>query len=62
MVQNLTFQISGVYWGYTVRVAKNLSSVFTGSTYKGGYDLTIGTSEKVIQTFFLCVTHFYEVL
>jgi len=37
---------AGVYWGYTVRVAENLSSVFTGSTYKGGYDLTIGTSEK----------------
>lgn len=38
--------IAGVYWGYTVRVAPDLSSVFTGSPYKDGYDLTIGTSEK----------------
>ena len=38
---------SGLYWGYTVRVAKDLSTVFTGSPFKGGYDVTLGTSEKV---------------
>ncbi|XP_075971522.1 28S rRNA (uridine-N(3))-methyltransferase [Anticarsia gemmatalis] len=37
---------TGVYWGYTVRIANNLSQVFTQSPYKDGYDLTIGTSDK----------------
>jgi len=37
---------AGLYWGYTVRVADDLSSVFTESQFKGGYDLTLGTSEK----------------
>ena len=37
----------GLYWGYTVRGARDLSEVFTGSAFKEGYDLTIGTSEKV---------------
>lgn len=37
---------AGVYWGYTVRTAPDLTTVFTGSPYKEGYDLTIGTSEK----------------
>ncbi|XP_047425501.1 putative methyltransferase C9orf114 homolog isoform X2 [Mugil cephalus] len=36
----------GLYWGYTVRLASCLSSVFTESPYKDGYDLTIGTSER----------------
>ncbi|XP_037548171.1 putative methyltransferase C9orf114 homolog [Nematolebias whitei] len=36
----------GLYWGYTVRLASSLSSVFTQSPHKGGYDLTIGTSER----------------
>ncbi|XP_061589747.1 putative methyltransferase C9orf114 homolog [Cololabis saira] len=36
----------GLYWGYTVRLASCLSSVFTESPYKEGYDLTIGTSER----------------
>ncbi|CAH0605854.1 unnamed protein product [Chrysodeixis includens] len=36
---------TGVYWGYTVRIANNLSQVFTQSPYKDGYDLTIGTSD-----------------
>ncbi|CAH0407355.1 unnamed protein product [Chilo suppressalis] len=39
---------TGVYWGYTVRIANNLSQVFTQSTYKDGYDLTIGTSDRGI--------------
>ncbi|GBP65300.1 Putative methyltransferase C9orf114 [Eumeta japonica] len=37
---------TGVYWGYTVRIANNLSQVFSQCPYKDGYDLTIGTSDK----------------
>jgi len=36
----------GLYWGYTTRIASDLSQVFTGCPYKEGYDLMIGTSEK----------------
>uniref|UniRef100_A0A3Q4MGX9 28S rRNA (uridine-N(3))-methyltransferase n=2 Tax=Neolamprologus brichardi TaxID=32507 RepID=A0A3Q4MGX9_NEOBR len=36
----------GYYWGYSVRLASCLSAVFTESPFKGGYDLTIGTSER----------------
>ncbi|KAI8452351.1 putative RNA methyltransferase-domain-containing protein [Phakopsora pachyrhizi] len=39
---------SGLYWGYSVRLASSISKVFTESPYvtDGGYDLTIGTSER----------------
>lgn len=37
---------SGYYWGYSVRRAGSLSEVFTECTYDGGYDITIGTSER----------------
>ncbi len=37
---------AGYYWGYSVRPASSLSNVFTESPYEGGYDLTIGTSER----------------
>ncbi|XP_068630968.1 putative methyltransferase C9orf114 [Battus philenor] len=37
---------TGVYWGYTVRIATNLSQVFTQCPYKDGYDITIGTSDR----------------
>ncbi|KAJ6643749.1 putative methyltransferase C9orf114 like [Pseudolycoriella hygida] len=37
---------TGVYWGYTVRIAKSLSDIFLKSPYENGYDLTIGTSDK----------------
>ncbi|XP_050343918.1 putative methyltransferase C9orf114 [Nymphalis io] len=37
---------TGVYWGYTVRIANSLSQVFTLCPHKAGYDLTIGTSDK----------------
>nr|XP_032832330.1 putative methyltransferase C9orf114 homolog isoform X2 [Petromyzon marinus] len=37
---------AGIYWGYTVRLASGLGDVFTGCPFKGGYDLTIGTSER----------------
>jgi len=40
----------GLYWGYTVRVAKSLSEVLTGDGDETaeGYDLMIGTSDKGI--------------
>ncbi|XP_024025300.1 putative methyltransferase C9orf114 homolog isoform X2 [Morus notabilis] len=37
---------AGTYWGYKVRYASNLSSVFRECSYKGGYDHLIGTSER----------------
>ena len=37
---------AGYYWGYAVRAASSLSTVFTECTYDGGYDLTVGTSER----------------
>ena len=37
---------AGYYWGYTVRSASSLSTIFTESPYDGGYDVTIGTSER----------------
>ena len=37
---------TGVYWGYTVRVASSLSQIITKCPYEDGYDLTIGTSDK----------------
>lgn len=37
---------TGVYWGYTVRIAKSFSDIFTKSDYENGYDLTMGTSDK----------------
>ncbi|TAQ88558.1 hypothetical protein B7494_g3087 [Chlorociboria aeruginascens] len=36
----------GYYWGFNVRKASCLSDVFTECVYEGGYDLTIGTSER----------------
>ncbi|KAG1365443.1 hypothetical protein COCNU_12G004430 [Cocos nucifera] len=35
----------GLYWGYKVRYASNLSHVFKNCPFKGGYDHIIGTSE-----------------
>ncbi|KAF5198085.1 Spout domain-containing methyltransferase [Thalictrum thalictroides] len=35
----------GLYWGYKVRYASNISSVFRECPYTGGYDHAIGTSE-----------------
>ncbi|XP_050449584.1 putative methyltransferase C9orf114 homolog isoform X1 [Cataglyphis hispanica] len=37
---------TGIYWGYTVKLVKHLTEVLTNCQYKGGYDLTIGTSDK----------------
>ncbi|KAK3330653.1 putative RNA methyltransferase [Apodospora peruviana] len=37
---------AGYFWGFSVRRASTLSSVFTQSPYEEGYDLSIGTSER----------------
>jgi len=37
---------AGYYWGFNVRRAKGLSTVFTECGHEGGYDMTIGTSER----------------
>uniref|UniRef100_A0A1B0GGS8 Rna methyltransferase n=1 Tax=Lutzomyia longipalpis TaxID=7200 RepID=A0A1B0GGS8_LUTLO len=39
-------QETGVYWGYTVRMAESISRVFSQSPYDDGYDLIIGTSDR----------------
>ncbi|KFK26174.1 hypothetical protein AALP_AA8G212400 [Arabis alpina] len=36
---------AGMYWGYKVRYASHLSSVFKECPFQGGYDYLIGTSE-----------------
>jgi hypothetical protein len=39
----------GTYWGYTVRIASSMKAIFDECPYpseSGGYDLTIGTSER----------------
>ncbi|KRZ14917.1 Uncharacterized protein T11_5994 [Trichinella zimbabwensis] len=36
----------GYYWGYNVRLAKSLKSVFSDCPYVDGYDLIVGTSDK----------------
>lgn len=37
---------SGFYWGYSVRQCSSISTVFTESPFEGGYDASIGTSER----------------
>lgn len=37
---------AGYYWGYVVREAESLSTVFTESNFEGGYDLSLGMSER----------------
>eukprot|EP00889_Picochlorum_renovo_P004237 jgi/Picre1/31267/NNA_006621.t1 len=37
---------SGKYWGYSVRLAKNIDGMLHDGPFEGGYDLTIGTSER----------------
>lgn len=44
-------ETAGLSWGYTVRMASSLGTVFSESPYLDesrpmGYDLTIGTSER----------------
>lgn len=40
----------GQYWGYLTRIAPSLESLFEGCPFPGGYDLTVGTSERGEQT------------
>lgn len=37
---------TGTYWGYSVRIAKSISQVFSQCPYRDGYDITIGTSDR----------------
>ena len=41
-------EADGYYWGYSTRNASSLSSVLTECPFDGGYDLSIGTSERGI--------------
>ncbi|RWA05171.1 hypothetical protein EKO27_g9935 [Xylaria grammica] len=36
----------GYYWGYSVRRCNSLAAVFEECTYEGGYDMSVGTSER----------------
>ncbi|KAI0975502.1 DUF171-domain-containing protein [Xylaria arbuscula] len=36
----------GYYWGYAVRRANSLAAVFEECSHEGGYDMSIGTSER----------------
>lgn len=36
----------GYAWGYNVRQAASISKVLLECPYEGGYDLTMGTSER----------------
>jgi predicted SPOUT superfamily RNA methylase MTH1 len=37
---------TGIYWGYTVRLAEGLQKVFDECPFEGGYDYKLGTSER----------------
>lgn len=37
---------AGYYWGYSVRQASSLSAIFTECPFDGGYDVSVGTSER----------------
>ncbi len=41
---------AGYYWGYQVRRASSLTAVFEESPWDGGYDVSIGTSERGISS------------
>ena len=47
-----------VYWGYQVRLASSIASVFTECPHKDGYDLTLGTSERGSCVDDLALDHF----
>ncbi|XP_021769761.1 putative methyltransferase C9orf114 homolog isoform X2 [Chenopodium quinoa] len=54
----------GMYWGYKVRYAPNLSSVIENCSFEGGYDYVIGTSEhgQVVKSSELCIPEFRHLL
>jgi predicted SPOUT superfamily RNA methylase MTH1 len=39
-------KMTGIFWGYNVRLANSFSQVLSQCPYEEGYDLTIGTSDK----------------
>ncbi|KAL1301499.1 hypothetical protein AAFC00_005743 [Neodothiora populina] len=39
---------AGYFWGYSTRLASSLSAIFTECPYDGGYDVSVGTSERGI--------------
>ncbi|KAL5541623.1 hypothetical protein UlMin_009333 [Ulmus minor] len=55
---------AGMYWGYKVRYASNVSSVIKECPYKGGYDQVIGTSEhgSIIKSSDLTIPTFRHLL
>lgn len=40
-----TFE-TGIYWGYSVRLANSITEIFTKCPHTTGYDLSVGTSDK----------------
>ncbi|KAK9161188.1 hypothetical protein Syun_007529 [Stephania yunnanensis] len=54
----------GLYWGYKVRYASSISSVFKECPYEGGYDHTIGTSEHgtIVHSMDLTIPKFSHLL
>jgi predicted SPOUT superfamily RNA methylase MTH1 len=36
----------GYYWGYNIRRCSSLAAIFEECTFEGGYDMSIGTSER----------------
>ncbi|KAL6193944.1 hypothetical protein ACLB2K_035028 [Fragaria x ananassa] len=55
---------AGMYWGYKVRYASNITSVMTECPYEGGYDHLIGTSEhgQIISSSDLTIPTFRHLL
>jgi predicted SPOUT superfamily RNA methylase MTH1 len=47
---------AGYYWGYSTRKASCLSAVFTEAPWKGGYDVSVGTSERGVSVTDLLTT------
>lgn len=43
---NVPREQAGYYWGYSVRQASSLGDIFTECEFDGGYDLSIGLSER----------------
>ncbi|XP_023231341.1 putative methyltransferase C9orf114 homolog [Centruroides sculpturatus] len=37
---------AGIYWGYNVRLASSLSAAIAECSFKDGYDIIVGTSDK----------------
>lgn len=57
-------EVEGMYWGYKVRYASDISSVIRNCAYKDGYDYLIGTSEhgQIIKSSELSLPKFRHLL